>query len=181
MKRVLDLPSQPTTTVVGTEADRLDACLGQLHGHLKTLLACADEKVGALRSADSAALQSISEREAQQLHAVFHAEQERKAILARLAQAMPDAALEQATLKELIPLLPEPTASRIQARSQGLREISKRLQEKNGFVADVAQRLQQHIRDVFADVAKANQESIVYQQDGRHRIDETRNWIDAVG
>jgi len=152
-----------------------------LHAALRQLLALSDEKLAALRTADTRALRQCAFREEELLNQVLRQDGERAAILARVAQHLPGCSPQPTRLAELLACLPEPLASPLRARSEGLREIASELARKNRLVASVAQNLQVHIRGIFADVAKAVQESVVYRADGQHEVRSTRCCVDAVG
>jgi len=155
--------------------------LAGLHNALQQLVALSDEKLAALRTADTHALRQCAFREEELLKQVLRQDDERAAILARVAQHLPGCSAHPTRLTELLACLPEPLASPLRARSEGLREIASELARKNRLVARVAQNLQAHIRGIFADVAKAVQESVVYRADGQHEVRSTRCCVDAVG
>jgi hypothetical protein len=64
---------------------------------------------------------------------------------------------------------------------QGLRGVAEELQKKNRLAAEVARKLQSHIRDVFAAIAQATQETVVYGRNGQYEQATARQWVDAVG
>jgi flagellar biosynthesis/type III secretory pathway chaperone len=162
-------------------ASELSDNLGALHALLKQLAAQADAKLAALRAADAKALQACATNETELLQQLARNAQERQAILARLAQHLPQPLRPEIPLSELIEEFPEPQASILRARSVALRESAAQLQEKNGLAARVAHRLQTHIRAVFAELAKVNQESVVYGPKGQHEQAGLRSGLDAVG
>ncbi len=164
-----------------TSARQLNENMAGLHGQLRELLALAQEKLTALRSADADTLRSCAAREALVLQQVFRDEQERRASLARLAQCLPVPDEHRQSLEHIANLLPEPFSSALRARNAALREVATQLQEKNKLAARVAHNLQSHIRSVFAELAKANQESVVYGPKGQHEQRNVRSWLDAVG
>jgi hypothetical protein len=84
-------------------------------------------------------------------------------------------------LKDIAARLPEPLASSLRARSTVLQTSAAELQRKNRLAGRVAQNLQSHIRGIFADVAAAAQESLVYGPQGQHETGRPRCWVDAVG
>ena len=159
----------------------LERHLADLHAILKDLAALAGEKLAALRAADTAGLEECAAREGELLRRVHSGEPTRRALLARVAQHLRCRPPGRIGLIEIADRLPEPRASSLRARSVALREIAAELQRKNQLVATVARNLQAHIRGVFAEVAKAAQESVVYGPAGRHEAGNTRSWVDAVG
>ncbi len=176
------LPAQgPPTTAFAQPLRELSQYLADLHDALKRLVALAAEKLAALRTANTAALRDCAVRENELVRQVLCGEQQRDAVLARLAQSLPGCPPKPAQLTELIEHLPEPLAGPLRARSVGLREMATELQRKNRLVEAVARNLQAHIRGVFAEVAKAAQESLVYGARGQHEVGSTRCCMDAVG
>jgi hypothetical protein len=188
-----DRHAETTHTPIAAEGTdgqptRLEAPVGQLlemltalQQLLKQLLELADRKLIAMRSADTDALQECAADEGKLLEAVFQRERQRKAVLARLAQSLRWPGGERARLGEIAERLPEPFSSRLRAKTVGLQQVATGLQRKNHLAAGVARNLHEHIRSVFADIAKANQESIVYGPDGKHEQPTARAWLDAVG
>ncbi len=177
-------PSETSRQVSGGVEDTvglLDAALAGLHGLLRQLVGVTTEKLAAIRSADAAGLHRCAVREAELLNDVFAGEAHRDAVLARLAQQVLAPQPGKPRLAALIDALPEPPASRIRARNAGLQQIAGELQKKNALVADVARRLQRHLRGIFADLAKAQTETVVYGRNGQHEQSTTRAWVDAVG
>jgi flagellar biosynthesis/type III secretory pathway chaperone len=162
-------------------ATELSDNLGALHTMLKQLAEQADAKLAALRAADAKALQACAARETELLQQVARNAQERQAALARLAQHLPPQPRPERPLAALIEQFPEPQASILRARSVALRESAGKLQEKNRLAARVAHHLQTHIRAVFAELAKVNQESVVYGPKGQHEQAGLRSCLDAVG
>lgn len=171
--------SAPATQVAAvTELGRY---LADLHARLKELVALTDEKLSALKRADVAALDACAIREQVLVKDVLTREEQRNAILARVAQCLPSKPRPGAGLTEIADLLPEPAASALRARSVALRGLATELQRKNRIAADVARNLQTHIRGIFAEVAKAAQESVVYGSSGQHELSSVRRCVDAVG
>jgi hypothetical protein len=169
----------------GRDADdtfaALDAQLATFHNALKQLLDVSCDKLAAIRRADTQALRGCAIREEELLREVLFGEQQRGAVLARVAQHLHCDNLEQHALAEIAARAPEPWGSVLQAKTLALRKTAEELQRKNGVVRDVAQNLQSHIRSIFANVAKAAQETVVYGAQGQHEASETRSWVDAVG
>ena len=159
-------------------ARELGQHLAALHATLKQLTELANTKLAAMRQADTNALNACAAREEELLREVFRMEQARNAVLARLAQSLH---CPNVRLTEIAARLPEPLASSLRARSLALKEIAGELQRRNKLAAIVAQNLQGHIRGVFADVASATQESLVYGPQGQHEMSSPRRWVDAVG
>lgn len=160
------------------QARALGQYLADLLATLKELTALATEKLAAMRQADTEALNRCAAREEELLRELFRRQQARNAELARLAQTLH---CPQPCLSEIITRLPEPLASSLWARSVALKEIAVELQRRNRLAASVAQNLQAHIRGIFADVASATQESLVYGPRGQHELSSPRRWVDAVG
>ncbi len=182
--------SQPAGPDAGSASLRYDAtsdgrallaCLADLQGLVTHLLDLANQKLAAMRRADAAALQHIAAREAGLIDQVQRHKQVRHAVLARLAQGLRAPELPAAGLEKIAARLPEPQASSIVARTRGLREIALALEQKNRLAAEVAHRLQSHVRGLFSQLAQAGQESVVYGPRGQHEQTRTRVWVDAVG
>jgi len=155
--------------------------LATLQALLRQLSASASAKLTAIRAADSQALQGCAAREAELLEQVYRLAPARDALLARLAQALPISSSKQARLSEIAAALPEPTASLLRARNAALQQIARELQQKNATVAGVARHLQTHLAAIFAALAQANQEAVVYGPKGQHAGRTVRSWVDAVG
>lgn len=177
-------PSDANPPVSGGVEDTvglLDTALAALHGLLRQLVGVTNDKLAAIRNADAAGLHCCAVREAELLNDLFAGEAQREVVLARLAQQVLAPHSDRPRLTVLIDALPEPSASRIRARNAGLQQVAGELQKKNALVADVARRLQRHIRGIFADLAKAQTETVVYGRNGQHEQSTTRAWVDAVG
>ena len=164
-----------------TTARELNDNLAALQGLLKRLLEMAGDKLTAIRAADADELQGCTALETDLLEQVKRVGQERAAVLARAAQCVPVADPKTIRLSELAGHWPEPFSSVFRARNEALRKLAADLQEKNRLVASVARHLQSHIRAVFAELAKVNQESVVYGPKGQHYQRNVRSWVDAVG
>ena len=175
------------TTSTSTPAARaallreLGAHLAGLHALMKKLAALADEKLAAMRRADTEALDGCTAREAELVQSAFADDAKRKAILARVAQSLHLPQPERARLSEIVARVPEPLASALAARNRALREIAAELQRKNRLAAKVAQNLQLHLRGLFAELAGAAQETRVYGPRGQHEGSRPRCWVEAVG
>ena len=167
----------PLATAVGELLEQL----ARLQAALKALSELAAAKLAALRKADAAALADCAAREEALLKSLFGTERARDAAIASVAQSLRLAAAPRPRLRDLASRLPEPLASNLRARAAGLEEVARELQQKNGLAADVARRLHSHIRGVFADVATAAQESVVYGAQGQFEGGRPRCWVDAVG
>ena len=174
------IPSECGASLV-SETGRLLASLTTVHERLVSLAQIADAKLTAMRAADVATLDALATQEAAEIELLKSCDGERESIVAGLAQRLPGLAGRLPKLGELSDALPEPHGSQIRAKNAGLRLAARKLEEKNQLVADVACGLHAHIRGVFADLAGANQETVVYARSGRHDPRMTRSWVDAVG
>jgi hypothetical protein len=177
---------QPAVTLHGSSTlalivRELSQHLSGLQAALQQLCETATDKLTALRRADTDALSACAAREEQLLKGVFRGEVERKAAIARVAQHLPCSTPQGARLYDIAEHLPEPLASALRARSVALRDVAAELQRKNKLAAGVARNLQGHIRGIFAEVAAAAQESVVYGPQGQHETGRPRAWVDAVG
>jgi hypothetical protein len=182
--RLISYPDTAATAPAAASTDaviELDATLAALQGGMKALVSVADDKLGAMRRADVEALHACATRETDLLEAHLARERERDAVLARLAQQMPALRAPRRAWTAVVEALPEPGASRIRARMQGLRAVAGELQKKNALAADVARKLQSHIREVFTAVAHADRECIGYGRHGRQEQTTARQWVDALG
>ncbi len=155
--------------------------LGEFHGQLQELLRIATDKLAALRRADAAALTQCAAREEVLLRETLGREQEHKALLARLAQGLRFAAGRPLTLTDLAARLPAAESAVLRAKSELLRRTAAELQQKNRLAAEVARRLQMHVRGVFADLAGATDAPAVYGPRGRPQAGCPRQWINALG
>jgi flagellar biosynthesis/type III secretory pathway chaperone len=162
-------------------ARALLAALGTLHGLLKQLVEVAGQKLTALRRADSPGLNECTKRELALLQQVYQAEQERNATVARLAQALQCPELRAGPLRLLVARVAEPLHSHLQAKMAGLREVAAALRQKNEVAGRVAHDLQVHIRGIFAELAKAQQETVGYGPAGQQRATAARVMVDALG
>lgn len=157
-------------------------CLQSLHESLQLLSDIADAKLLAMRQADPPGLHACAEREGKVLQQVGQLEQQRGALLARLAQLVQVKDLRRKPLSEIAELLPEPECSALRARTAGLRHISQQLQHKNQLAAEVARQLQSHIRAIFNDLAENAQERVVYGSNGQmNGHNKPRLMVDALG
>jgi flagellar biosynthesis/type III secretory pathway chaperone len=175
------LPSNETSVTLETSAHELNQSLATLYDLLKQLVEQAEEKLAGMRGADVEALHTCTQQETQLLEEVCHTERERNAILARLAQTLQAPQLKSAPLSEIVNHIPEPLCSALRARNVALHDIATKLQRKNRLAAQVAHNLQSHISAVFTELAKTNQESIVYGPKGQHEQANIRTCLDAVG
>ena len=158
----------------------LDA-LAALQRTTTQLVEIAEAKLVAARHADAAGLTALATRERLLLQQYAMDEQKRRAAVTQLAQGLRRPHLGAAPLRELLGYLPGSATSAVTARAAGLRRQLEQLQQKNALFAAVARGLQEHIRAIFADVAKVQQESIAYGPNGRHAVSGTRSWVEAVG
>lgn len=162
-------------------ARELQDHLTQFQSLLAQLLDLSRQKLAAIREADVDGLNQCTSDEAQALERVFRCEQDRHAIIARIAQNVRLKDPARNSLSEIVDQLPEPISSTIRARMRGLQEIAEQLQRENRLVALVARDLQGHIRGVFSDLANARRVAIGYGREGQVESVTTRTWVDAVG
>lgn len=170
----------PPDDRAGAGAALLESLSG-LHSRLAQLGDLADRKLAALREADAQALNDLAAAEAAELQALAADDVVREAALARVAQTLPGAVDPPRRLTEIAESFSEPLRSKILGKSEGLRTMANRLAEMNRLVADVARGLHNHVRGIFAEVAKVNQEAVVYDKDGREQQRTSKCWVDAVG
>lgn len=174
---LLQLPPEDHRDAV----DALLESLTGLHARLSRLGDLADLKLAALRDADALRLNDLASDEAAELEALAADDAAREAALARVAHGLPGAVNSPRRLTEIAESFSEPLRSKILGKSEGLRAMANRLAEKNRLVADVARGLHNHVRGIFAEVAKVNQEAVVYGKDGREHQRTSKSWVDAVG
>lgn len=167
--------------VLNSAVASLLGVLDRLQDQLTALSTLASAKLQALRAADADALLSGARSEQQMLEALVADQQTRDAEIARLAQVLRIESSPLPRLTVLAERLPEPHASKILAKSAGLRALSLELQKKNRHAADVARQLHKHVVAVFADIANAGRESVTYGRSGQHETGSSANWFDAVG
>ncbi len=163
------------------EARALVEALSELQPALRRLIDLSRGKLDALRRADTAALMRCAREEGELLQGVELLERRRRAILARLAQQLQWPPAVSAPLSQLADRLPEPISSVIRARITPLRDLAVTLEKTNRLAASVARNLHQHMRALFAEVARASQETVVYGPLGQLETRTTRAWVDAVG
>ncbi len=171
----------PRLALPARDLHELGQHLSSLQATLTSLSDLTDEKLAGLKAADTAVLHRCAAREADLLRQVFKDEQNRNAVLARLAQALQCTAPSPPRLAEIADRIPEPLASSLRARNAALKAVASELRRKNGLAAKVARNLQNHIRGIFADVASASQESLGYGPKGQHETSDSRSWVDAIG
>ncbi len=148
---------------------------------LKGLLDTAGAKMRAIRTADATGLNTCTAREARLLEEILRTEQQRRAVLARLAQSMPQANVKSLTLGEISGFFPEPICSAIRARMRAMAEIAKELRERNRVAEIVARDLQRHVREIFAAMCGAGRRSATYGPNGDRPRSTTEALWDAVG
>lgn len=166
---------------VEVEARALGEALSELQPALRRLIDLSRVKLEALRKADATALVRCAREEGELLQTVQLIERRRRAVLARLAQQLQWPSAVSAPLSHLAERLPEPISSVIRARITPLRDLASTLEKTNRLAASVARNLHQHLRALFAEVARANQETVVYGPLGQLETRTTRAWVDAVG
>lgn len=171
----------PDASAEATEFRAMLDVLTLLGDQLRALVEIASAKLGAMRSADAAAIEAHVRAEEKALVAVAEIENRRRAILARLAQTLRCPDLTRQRLSALAALLPEPFSSAILAKSTALCAITHELERKNRQASLVARHLQEHLRAVFGAVAESNRDAVVYGADGQPELRTARNWVDAVG
>lgn len=167
--------------MLNSAVESLLAVLSRLHEQLSALSILATAKLAALRGADADALLTGARSEQRMLEMLVADQQTRDAEIARLAQLLRLAATPLPRLTVIAEHLPEPHASKILAKSAGLRALSLELQKKNRHAADVARQLHKHVVAVFADIASAGRETVTYGRTGQHETGSATNWFDAVG
>ncbi len=165
-------------------ADALRDLLAQLnefHVRLLALLSVATDKLAALRRADAAALLQCAAREEALLRETLGREQQHKILLARFAQGLRWTGSGPPTLTEIAARLPAPENAVLRAQNAALRHTAAELQQKNRLAAEVARRLQMHLRGIFADLAGATDTPAVYGPRGQAQSGSPRRWINALG
>ena len=166
---------------LAAQVDELLDLLSSLQDLLRQLTDLAGTKLQAMRGADASGLHQCAARECQVLERLFQREQDRDAVLARVAQALRYEPDSRPRLTEIAEKLPEPHSSRLRAKITGLQQVSTKLRQKNQLAAEVARHLHKHIRAVFEDLAQVNRESVVYGPNGQHEQRINKTWVDAVG
>ena len=104
--------AQRTRVTLESAARELNENLASLQTLLKQLLDEANEKLAAMRAADTERMQRCTGREADLLEQVARVEEQRTAIVACLAQRMPDQMPRGPSLREISQALPEPVSPR---------------------------------------------------------------------
>lgn len=164
------------------DARELLSVLGDLQGLLQQLVDTAERKLQAMREGQPTELTDCTRRELDLLQAVHKAEQRRNATLARLAQGLQCPELRTGTLSMTAEVLPEPQRSQLRARIAGLRQTASDLRQKNQLASEVARRLQVHLRSVFSELARTQQENVVYGPKGQQWTGGgSRLIVDAMG
>jgi CHAT domain-containing protein len=157
------------------------AAMSSVHDLLRQLLELADTKLSAMRRADVEALRQCATDESSVLQELIEREKQRDAVLARLAQSLHWPDRGGGRLSGIAERLSEPFRSRLLAKTESLHQIASALRQKNRLAASVARNLHSHIRAVFDDVARVNQESVMYGPSGKHEHRNAQAWVDAVG
>lgn len=170
-----------TSPPVEDDARELVETLEDIERHLSALLQISERKLEAMRRADVHALGQCALDEERELQRLLRHDGRRETVLARLAQALRVFGPAPARLSAIAARLSPPYSTQILAKSTVLRDRAKKLEEKSRLAAAVAQSVQSHIRSVFAEIAKANQESVGYGRHGQPASVTTRPWVDAVG
>jgi hypothetical protein len=168
----------------GVAADLARELLENLSAHqsqLRGLLDTAGAKMQAIRSADATGLNTCTAREARLLEEILRTEQQRRVILARLAQSMPEGGVKNLTLGEIAGLFPEPMCSSIRARMRAMGQVATELRERNRVAEIVARDLQRHVREIFAAMCGAGRRAAGYGPSGNHGRPTTEALWDAVG
>jgi hypothetical protein len=162
-------------------ARRLLDVLNDLQQVLHDLLELSRNKLTALREADADALQRAAELEALCIERLVGVHDRRRAVLAELAQTLHWPGARSATLTQISGRLEEPLASALRARSEGLRAMALDMEKNNRLAAAVARGLHEHLRGVFADLARACETQQVYDSRGQAEAVRDRLWVDAIG
>lgn len=162
-------------------ADALRGYLDGLYADLRELLDIADAKLTAIKAAAANDLHDLAAQETDALARVMQKEQHRSAAITQIAQALQNPQLTNATLTEVVNALPDDISMKLVGKTAGLTDISEKLKKRNDLVAEVARGVQDHIDDVFTQVARANVESDGYGSKGQPSQHERRKWVDAVG
>ncbi len=163
-------------------ASELVRCLADTQTQLRELLRIARDKLEAMRTADVATLNACTRSEVDLLQRVYRGEQQRNAVVARLAQTLPGGRRRELSLNQIAGQSPEPVRSRLQAQIAGLRTAATELKRENDLNSRVARDLQRHIRGVFSALGNARRETAVYGQDGQHhRSSKSQMILDATG
>ena len=160
---------------------RLMAALGGWHRQLSDLVQITEQKLSAMRRADITAMHACMQEESTALQTIAAGEQERRAILAAVAQRLHLPADATPQLSKIAERLAEPESSHLRAKTLGLQELAERLKKRKSLAAVVARSLQSHVRAALAEVSGVNQSSIGYGPSGRAEQRITRSWVDAVG
>ncbi|MGE0481724.1 MAG: flagellar export chaperone FlgN [Phycisphaerae bacterium] len=174
-------PEQAYSLALASAAQDICECFTELYTGMTELADLAEQKLAAVRRADTAALAACTSAEAERLNGVARLDQRRAAALAALAQQLHDPTLARARLEEIAKKLPVPFSARLQAKSTGLRQIAERLQEKNRVFAGVARNLQSHVRAVLNDLTGAAAGGPAYGRDGKMETAAGRCLVDALG
>lgn len=157
------------------------AALDELLASLRQLDALASEKLAALRQADSKRLEACAAEEGELLAAVLAQGPRRGALLADVAQRLLGDVRGAPTLAMLAERLPEPQASNLRAKSLLFEKVTGELQRKNRLAGQVARKLQEHVRGIFADVAKSAQTQVGYGKSGPSVLAGASCYVEAVG
>ncbi len=155
---------QPAGSTVA-DFDKLDGVLRSLLGEHERLLALAKEHQRAIAQADAAGLSSILAEQAEILHRVTGLEQLRRALVSRLAGAMPKQGQPQ-TVTALAAHAPAPLRDRLTSVAAALRELLNTLHREHQAVRQAAETLSSHMEGLMRQVCRRLSHAGTYARGG---------------
>jgi len=154
--------------------------LKRLHGELGFVV---QQKLDAMRKADTDAIHAATAREEFLAQRIREQEGLRRQILQLIGEAngMPAARARAMTIRELAELAAEPLRSRLLAAGAALRETVVETAERNRVAAIVSQEMLKHFRQVYQVMARTNGVQGGYSWTGRAETRPGMAVFEAVG
>lgn len=173
---------RPADAALNQELATLEATLSTQEQSLRELLRVAQEKLDALRNAQRDTLHDLTRIESELLSEVARQDQARRAAFAPVAQRLQLPGGAKASLRSLAQRLDEPQRSQWVAFRERMNGLASKLQERNALVGRVARDLHSHLRGVFSDLARSQQQTVGYSDRGTEaRANRGSAIVDAVG
>jgi hypothetical protein len=172
-----------TSKTIETRTGELIVLMGDLQKRHEELLAVIQQKLAAMRRADTEGLNSCLARE------TFLADQirQREGLRQQLMQLInkeldvPAEAAQRLSLRELAERFNEPRKGQLLGLAAGLRKVLISIDSANKVAALVTGEMLKHFRQLYAAMAQAGQSSGTYSAGGRLTAGKPVQVFDAVG
>jgi flagellar biosynthesis/type III secretory pathway chaperone len=145
----------------------LIALLGQ---HLEVhaaMLDCIDRKRQAIRQADLAMVNAISQQESPLLSRLTDLEQKRAGLIRRLTGLLSPGAKAAMTVRQIAAAIEPARAKELLAVADELKALAQKVQRANSIVRDAAETLARHMAGVMQTVGSALSAARVYGRRGQ--------------